>query len=120
MKDQFPWTEGGKDLLLAFKLLINQYGGREKLINSIESETIKYIPNGKTMFGKRAANRFSKRDELTIAKLYPTHTARSIAKKLNRTEEAIYSKIKIMTRHGLIKPNSKIYKRDSFLLNKVA
>jgi len=38
---KMPWRDGGENLLIAFEILIKQYGGRIKLAKDIENDVIR-------------------------------------------------------------------------------
>jgi len=91
MSEQYQWTEGGKGLLLAFELLIREYGGRDKLASEIESEEIKKEWRKSHVSGN--ADRWTY-DELQILK-------RSIQKRVypvikGRSRSAVRNKLQLL------------------------
>lgn len=91
-REPYPWSESGKELLLAFKMLIKQYGGSERLANAIEVEwMIERVSKHKNRPWTPDEEQFASKNagQLSLSQ---------IAARINRSPNAVYCKIIALTR----------------------
>jgi len=91
--DKYIWTPEGKELLLTFQLLINQYGGCEKLAYELETEL--------TLPPRHRMDTWDKKETIFLLKNINLPYKR-LGELLQRTPKAIERKVFTLRRDGSI------------------
>lgn len=105
MENKFKWSESGLQLLSEINIRIESHGGREKLINAIETEIAKFKPirREERVFNfKKPARKFKKRELEFIIENHKKMTYQQIAIKLKRSYLSIRSKIDKLRINGVL------------------
>lgn len=94
MSERYEWSESGKELLLAFELLIHSYGGNEKLADCIQKyETFDRLPGYTQWDHKTTLLMLKNINRMSISKLSAL---------LCKSPSAIQKKVARLKEKGLI------------------
>lgn len=108
MKNEYDWSESGRELLLVFELLVRGYGGAEKLAHDIEVSETFNKPTGYAQWDFKTT--------LFMLKNLNSMPIRNLSTLINKTPGAIAHKVRRLREKGLI-TNTYSFSANEFLTN---